>query len=90
MSSKIVKALSQKTTWMGIGMIVNAPLLAFGVPPEIVAGIAGIVMGLAVIFQRQATQKSQDKAEVIQRLSRQVGRLEEVCERREFEQNDHH
>ncbi|KKN77638.1 hypothetical protein LCGC14_0357630 [marine sediment metagenome] len=62
MIDKIFKALKQKTTWMGIGMIVNAPLLAFGVPPEIVAGIAGVVIGLAVIFQRQATQKVQDQS----------------------------
>lgn len=55
------KLIHQKTTWMGLAMIVNAPLLAFGVDPKIVAGIAGIVMGLAVIFQRQATQKVQDK-----------------------------
>jgi len=56
----IPKILSQKTTWAGLAIIVNAPLLAFGVDPKIVAGIAAIVGGLAIIFQRQATQKLQD------------------------------
>ena len=54
------KILKQKTTWTGLLIIVNAPLLAFGVDPKIVAGIAAVVAGLAVIFQRQATQKLQD------------------------------
>lgn len=57
---KLQKLLRQKTTWAGLGIIVNAPLLAFGVDPRIVAGISAIVVGLAVIFQRQATQKVQD------------------------------
>ncbi len=61
MIDKILKALSQKTTWMGLAIIVNGPLLAFGVPAKIVGGILAIVGGLAVIFQRQATQKVQDK-----------------------------
>ena len=56
----IRKILRQKTTWTGLAIIVNAPLLAFGVDPKLVAGIAAIVAGLAVIFQRQATQKLQD------------------------------
>lgn len=57
----IEKMLRQKTTWAGLGVIVNAPLLAFGVPVKIVAGMAAIVIGLGMIFQRQATQKVQDK-----------------------------
>lgn len=44
----------QRTFWMGFGIIVNAPLLAFGVPPTIVAGISAIVLGLAIIFMREA------------------------------------
>lgn len=65
MQINLKKILSQKTTWAGLGIIVNAPLLAFGVDPKIVAGIATIVMGLAVIFQRQATQKAQDANEKV-------------------------
>ncbi len=57
----IEKMLKQKTTWAGLGVIVNAPLLAFGVPVKIVAGIAAVVVGMGIIFQRQATQKVQDK-----------------------------
>lgn len=48
----------QKTTWAGLAIIVNGPLLAFGVDAKIVAGIVAVVGGLAVIFQRQATEKS--------------------------------
>ena len=61
MIDAIRKSLRQKTTWMGLAIILNAPLIAFGVEPKIVAGILTIVGGLAVIFQRQATQKLQDK-----------------------------
>ncbi len=89
-SRKILKALSQKTTWMGLAIIVNGPLLAFGVSPQIVAGIVAVVGGLAIIFQRQATQKGQDKDAVIQKLTEERNGLREVCERREFEMNDHH
>ena len=60
MIDKILKALRQKTTWMGLAIIVNGPLLAFGVPAQIVGGIVAVVGGLAIIFQRQATQKAQD------------------------------
>ena len=87
---KILKALRQKTTWMGLAIIVNGPLLAFGVDPEIVAGIVAIQGGLAIIFQRQATQKGQDKDEVIQHLTEENDGLRGLCEHREFEANDHH
>lgn len=72
MIDKILKALGQKTTWMGLAIIVNGPLLAFGVEPKIVGGILAMVGGLAVIFQRQATQKSQEKSSLVQKLSAEV------------------
>lgn len=58
---QIPKMFRNRTTWMGLAIIVNAPLLAFGVPIKIVSGIAAVVGGLAVIFQRAATQKGLDK-----------------------------
>ncbi len=87
-SRKILKALSQKTTWMGLAIIVNGPLLAFGVSPQIVAGIVAVVGGLAIIFQRQATQKGQDKDKAIELLTAQVKGLQEVRERLKSEASD--
>lgn len=77
---KILKALRQKTTWMGIAIIVNGPLLAFGVPAQIVGGIVAVVGGLAIIFQRQATQKGQDKDKNIQMLTAQVKALHKLVD----------
>jgi hypothetical protein len=61
MWEKILAALKQKSTWAGLTIIVNAPLLAFGVPPKIVAGIIIAVSGLAVIFLRQGIEKTKPK-----------------------------
>jgi hypothetical protein len=57
----IEKMLRQKTTWACLLVMLNAPLLAFGVPPKIVGGIVIFVGGLAGIFARQGIQKAQDK-----------------------------
>ncbi len=56
----IPEILRKKTTWAGLAIIVNAPLLAFGVPMKIVAGSVLGVGGLGMIFQRQATMKGPD------------------------------
>ena len=58
---QIPNMLRNKTTWAGLAIILNAPLLAFGVDPVIVGGIVTVIGGLAIIFQRQATQKVLDK-----------------------------
>ena len=58
---QIPEMLRNRTTWAYVAVILNAPLLAFGVSPKIVAGILIIVGGLAGIFQRAATQKVLDK-----------------------------
>ena len=57
----IAKLLKQKSTWAGLAAIVTGSLPLFGVEPKIVAGIAAVVGGLAVIFLRQGIQKVQDK-----------------------------
>lgn len=90
MFTKTMKALHQKTTWMGLAIIVNGPLLAFGVPAKIVGGIIAIVGGLAIIFQRQATQKGQDKSELVQKLTDEAEGLHALCEYREEQTNAHH
>ena len=56
----ISKILSQKTTWAAIAGMITISLPAFGVPDRVVIGIGGVVVCLATIFQRQATQKVQD------------------------------
>lgn len=53
----LVKMLQQKTTWMGIVLIVTMSLPQFGVPPNIVEGLRVIVVGMAVIFLRQSVEK---------------------------------
>ena len=57
---EIEKLLKQKSTWAGIAAIVTGSLPLFGVPPKIVAGIASVVAGLAIICLRQGIQKVQD------------------------------
>lgn len=52
------KILKQKSTWAGIAAIITGALPSFGVPTNIVAGIAAIVGGLAVIFLRQGIAKN--------------------------------
>ena len=54
--------LKQKTTWAGIAAIITGALPLFGVPTNIVAGIAAVVGGLAVIFLRQGIAKIDKKA----------------------------
>ena len=56
----IEKILKQKSTWAGLAAIVTGSLPLFGVEPKIVAAIASVVGGLAVIFLRQGIQKVQD------------------------------
>ena len=53
----IKKMLKQKSTWAGMAAIITGALPLFGVPTNIVAGIAAVVGGLAVIFLRQGIQK---------------------------------
>lgn len=54
---KIIKMLSQKTTWAGIALIATMALPQFGVPENIVEGIRIIVVGLTAIFLRQSVAK---------------------------------
>jgi len=75
---------------MGLAIIVNGPLLAFGVPAQIVGGIVAVVGGLAIIFQRQATQKGQDTSELLKHLTEENDGLRGLCEHREQQMNDHH
>jgi membrane protein implicated in regulation of membrane protease activity len=53
--------LKQKSTWAGIAAIVTGSLPLFGVPTDIVAGIAAVVGGLAIIFLRQGIAKVSKK-----------------------------
>jgi hypothetical protein len=54
----IEKMLKLKSTWAGIAAIVTGSLPLFGVPPKIVAGIASVVGGLAIIFLRAGIEKN--------------------------------
>ena len=58
---KLNKILKQKSTWAGIAAIVTGSLPLFGVPTNIVAGIAAVVGGLSVIFLRQGIAKAQTR-----------------------------
>ena len=53
----LTEILKQKSTWAGIAAIITGALPLFGVPTNIVAGIAAVVGGLAVIFLRQSIAK---------------------------------
>jgi len=53
----IIKMLQQKTTWMGLALIVTMALPQFGVPANIIEGVRVIVVGLAGIFLRQSVSK---------------------------------
>ena len=57
----INEILKQKSTWAGIAAIITGALPLFGVPTNIVAGIAAVVGGLAVIFLRQGIAKVKGK-----------------------------
>ena len=55
----ITEMLKHKSTWAGIAAIITGALPLFGVPTNIVAGIATAVGGLAIIFLRHGIAKKE-------------------------------